>query len=641
MRFRLALVPLASLFFLVTSLSAQWNVDAFNPGANGQVDEITIQSDGRILVGGEFIGLGGGTGQLFTRYHLGRLNTDGTVDPSFDPGANAAVLAITRQFDDRILIGGSFTLVGGGGPGGIARSRIARLFYDGTVDSGFDPGMPGTVNTIVVQPDGKILVGLALNGSGNHLRRLNADGTADNSFIAVVDNAVNAIAVQTDGRILIAGNFTSINNFPRTHVARLNVDGTIDTSFNSGTNGSILGLALQPDGRVLLGGNFTRVSFGLGDVQRNFLARLNSDGTVDTSFDPGASAAVSTVRLEPDGTILVGGPFLFLGGGTGTVSRSHLGRLNADGSVDSTFDPGANLAIYSFALQQDGAVIVGGDLSSLGGGGMGANTRLRIGRLTSATSPGLLLNLSTRADVLTGEDVAIAGFVVSGTDAKTVLIRGLGPTLATLNVTNPLPNPTLTLFTGSLALATNSNWKDTQEVAIAATGKAPPDNREPAILRTLAPGSYTAVLSGQNNTTGVGLVEVYDLDASGSAFMSNISTRAFVGTGDSVLIGGFVSATGSVKVLVRALGPTLRQFNVSGVLADPTLGIFDANGTQIGASDNWEDAQRSEIQATGIAPPNALEPAVIITRPPSSTTAIVRGKNDSTGVALVEIYEIP
>jgi len=174
-----------------------------------------------------------------------------------------------------------------------------------------------------------------------------------------------------------------------------------------------------------------------------------------------------------------------------------------------------------------------------------------------------------------------------------------------------------------------------------ATGKAPPNALESAILRSLAPGNYTAIVRGKNNTTGVALVEAYDLDQSISTTLTNISTRGFVNTGNNVMIGGFISGNGAVNVIARALGPTLTQFGVPNVLADPTLELRDVNGTLIASNDNWKDTQQAEIQASGFAPPNAVESAIIVTRPAGNATAIVRGKNNTTGDALVEAYVLP
>ncbi len=255
---------------------------------------------------------------------------------------------------------------------------------------------------------------------------------------------------------------------------------------------------------------------------------------------------------------------------------------------------------------------------------------------------GQLLNISTRMKVLTGGSVLIGGFIVGGSGNTDVLLRALGPTLTQFGINGVLGDPTMELRDGTGALImSNDNWKDTQQAAIAATGKAPPNDLESAILHTYTPGNYTAIVRGKGNATGVALVEAYDIDQSPDITLTNISTRGFVDVGQEVMIGGFISGDGIVKVIVRALGPTLTQFGVPMVLADPTLELRDANGAVVASNDNWKDTQQAEIQASGKAPPNNNESAIIVTRPPANTTAIVSGKNNTTGNALVEVYILP
>ena len=255
-----------------------------------------------------------------------------------------------------------------------------------------------------------------------------------------------------------------------------------------------------------------------------------------------------------------------------------------------------------------------------------------------------LVNISTRLLVQTGAKVGIGGFIITGSDAKKVLIRGLGPTLTSFGVPNALQDPVLELHDGTGVVIANDDWKIPQETAIGATGMAPPDDHESAILLTLQPGSYTVIESGKNGTSGVGLIELYDLDAVGNAQLSNISTRGFVQTGANVMIGGFIvsGANGSVNLIVRALGPSLAQFGIASPLADPRLGLYDSNGTLIRLNDNWKDTQQTAIENTGgFKPPNDLDSAILVTLPTGNYTAIVSGKNGGTGVALVEVYRLP
>jgi len=253
-----------------------------------------------------------------------------------------------------------------------------------------------------------------------------------------------------------------------------------------------------------------------------------------------------------------------------------------------------------------------------------------------------LTSISTRVSVGTGNDVSIVGFIISGTQPKEVLIRGLGPTLGHFGVMNALQDPTLQLHSGNTVLASNNDWQSAPNSGQIPTNLRPPDPRESAILVTLAPGAYTAVEAGNNNTTGVGLVEVYDLNTAVFSELTSISTRGFVQTGDNVMIGGFINAGGndSTEVLVRALGPTLRSFGVTDALADPTISLANANVQIVASNDNWKSTQQGAIQVSGLAPPNDLEPAILITLPNAAHTAVVSAKNGATGVALVEVYKI-
>jgi hypothetical protein len=264
-----------------------------------------------------------------------------------------------------------------------------------------------------------------------------------------------------------------------------------------------------------------------------------------------------------------------------------------------------------------------------------------------------LLNISTRARVLTDEQVLIAGFIITGTEPKKVMIRGIGPSLNGVGVT--LSDPTLELHQGTTTLATNDNWKTksdgiSQQAEIEATTIPPANDLESAIVMTLSPGTYSAILAGKNRGTGVGVVEVYDLGQAANSRLANISTRGFVDTGDNVMIGGLIVRGGNVgasaKVLVRAIGPSLSGSGIQGPLQDPTLELHNASGTTVASNDNWKtkpdgSSQQVEIEATAIAPSNDLESALVQTLLPGNYTAVVRGKNNSTGVGLIETYNLP
>ena len=260
-------------------------------------------------------------------------------------------------------------------------------------------------------------------------------------------------------------------------------------------------------------------------------------------------------------------------------------------------------------------------------------------------SPSKALNISTRMFVDTGERVAIAGFIVTGDIAKKVLIRGIGPSLSNVGVPTPLANPVITLFDSSSTVVTsNDDWKNSPDAAeIMNSGLAPSNDLESAVIATLAPGQYTAQLTGNSGGTGNGVVEVYDLAGNTSTVVANLSTRGYVGAGDDVMIAGVIIGNGDSPILVfRALGPSLANFGIANPLLDPTLELYDSNGNQIAANDDWKLPQQQAVQATNLAPSNAKE-AVIVDAflSPGNYTAVVRGKNGATGVALVEAYRVP
>jgi hypothetical protein len=256
-----------------------------------------------------------------------------------------------------------------------------------------------------------------------------------------------------------------------------------------------------------------------------------------------------------------------------------------------------------------------------------------------------LNNVSTRMHVLTGERVLIGGFIITGADSKKIALRALGPSLASSGLTGLLNDPVLELHAadGSI-ITTNDNWQtDSGASDLTANSLAPANDEEAAIVRTLAPGVYTAIVRGNNESTGLGLIEIYDLSADSNSLLGNISTRGFVDMGDNVLIGGFIVGTGSSgRVAVRALGPSLSNIGIVGALADPLLELHDNNGTLIRTNDSWLlDPGATELLAAGLAPSNANEAAILSALAPGAYTAIVRGHGSNTGVALVEAYNLP
>ena len=263
-------------------------------------------------------------------------------------------------------------------------------------------------------------------------------------------------------------------------------------------------------------------------------------------------------------------------------------------------------------------------------------------------TPSQAMNISTRARVETGDNVLIGGFIITGNAAKKVIIRAIGPSLSQHGLSDVLADPTLDLYDGNSALLqSNDNWQDdpSQASQISASGLAPSNNLESAIIATLQPGNYTAIVRGKNSGQGIALAEVYDLDPAADSQLGNISGRSYVQTNDDVMIGGFIIGNniGATKVIVRAIGPSLSQSGLSNVLADPTLELYDGNGALLQSNDNWQDDadQAARISAASLAPSNSLESAISASLAPGNYTAIVRGKNNGIGIVIVEVYSFP
>ena len=264
---------------------------------------------------------------------------------------------------------------------------------------------------------------------------------------------------------------------------------------------------------------------------------------------------------------------------------------------------------------------------------------------TPTPTPAQLLNISTRTRVQTGDNILIGGLIITGNDPKRVLFRAIGPSVTSGGVPVPgrMADPVLELHdeNGALLLS-NDNWKDSpQRAEIEASGLAPKDDKESAILRSLRPGAYTAVLRGKDNTSGIALAEAYDLETGSDSVLANISSRGFVETDDNVMIGGFILGhhTASAKVLLRAIGPSLKN-TLPNALDNPFLQLHDRNGAPVATNDNWKDSQQAEIEATGIPPSHDLESALVRTLIPDAYTVIVRGTQNGVGVGVVEIYNI-
>ena len=666
-------------------VNSDGTVDSVFTGLSGATDyapqiyALATQADGKILVGGFFSSFNG-----VPHYNLVRLNANSTIDPTFN--ANAAtersVRALFIQPDGKILIAGNFVAVNG-----VARSRIARLNSDGTLDPSFDPGTGTNFTIFALTRDlaGNIYIGGAFetfNGVPRlNVAKLSPTGALDSTFNQAGGGANSPVLAMAqpdaNGGIVIGGFFSLYDGQPARRIARLNVTtGALDTGFtppsSTGFNNSVSGLALAPDGKYYAGGFFS----SFNGVSRSRVARLNSDGSLDATFaGPSVNSRVNVLALQ-NGKVFAGGVF--------SDPPGRLMRLTGTGALDPSFVTGTGIDIApansyvdipevtALAIQADNKLLIGGIFNQYNG-----IPRLGLARLTApgtstptptpatptppptptpsatpsptptptptatpTTTPTRLGNIATRLRVETGDNVLIGGFIVIGTQPKKIIVRAIGPSLP---LAGALANPVLELRNSSGDLiGSNDNWRDdpAQEFEIIATGIPPANDLESAIVETLpANGSaYTAIVRGLDNGTGIGVVEAYDLDQTVNSKLANISTRGFVQTGDDVLIGGLiVLGQNPLRVMVRAIGPSLP---LPGTLADPTLNLHDGNGTLVASNNDWREdpVQESAILATGIPPGNDLESAMVHNLAPGGYTAIVRGVNNTSGIAVVEAY---
>ncbi len=433
--------------------------------------------------------------------------------------------------------------------------------------------------------------------------------------------------ISNDGASLISPNGAARMNAPNNTQAPTTTGGLIQTSGETDLSGLLLVADVSLQGGVLSGS---------GAIAGTL---TNSGGYVSPGHSAGRISVVGDFTQGVDGTLIVenGGPLpndndqLTV---TGTATLG--GKLDVKLINGYTPDP-------ADTFNPIGAGTISGSFASVSANGTATVTADGVLLSTDPAIPSPQaakpLNISTRLNVQTNDNVLIAGFIVNGPagGTKKVLIRAIGPSLP---LSGALADPVLELHPSGGAVITNDNWKSDQQNEIAATGLQPTSDSESAIIATLPVGAHTAIVRGQNDGTGIGLVEVYDLEGENpDVQLANISTRGKVETGDNVMIGGFIiGGTEPTTVLVRALGPSLSASGVSGVLANPVLELHDLNGN-VTLNDDWRSTQALEIE-NSLPPSNDLESALSITLVPGAYTAIVRGSDDSTGVALVEVYNL-
>jgi hypothetical protein len=476
--------------------------------------------------------------------------------------------------------------------------------------------------TVIAQGGGNIIA----QGGGNVIAQGGGNILANDGATVIAQGGGNVIA-QGGGNIIAAGggNLQGSSNSR----AATGLTGYIQ---NGGeTNLSSCNIV----GPVTLNGG---VLSGSGVIQGNL---VNNGGYIAPGHSAGAIGVLGSFTQGANGTLVLenGGPRadqfdqLQVSGVANLGGKLDIRDINGyTPSTLDTFSPlGFNSATGSFSSVSSNAQLT-----------MTANGVLTsVNPSVPAPKAGQPLNIATRLNVLAGDNALIAGFIVTGPNGSTkkVLIRGIAPSLAAFGVPGTMADPLLELHKPDNSVVVNDNWQQGDASQIP-NDFAPSDPRESAIVATLTPGNYTAVLKGAHGETGVSLAEVYDLDPDSTAQLANIATRGFVNTGDNVMIGGFiVGGTEPTKVLVRAIGPSLSAFGVQGALPATTLELHDANGAVI-SNEGWRNTQETEIIATTIPPSNDNEAAILATLVPGNYTAVVRGKGNTTGIGLVEAYNL-
>jgi hypothetical protein len=522
---------------------------------------------------------------------------------------------------------------------------------------------------------------ITLSGSGSSMATLQFNGAN------IVNNALN-ISLLRPARIVDENGNSGLRNLAQNQsggvLSLLDFDLTVPGDFTNAGNMTIGTQGLGSSSFTVAGGHtYTQIEGAQLFEAETHLAgtltagatsiqggRLVANGTVNSNV------AIGAADLVPLGTMTINGNLALF-----SHAHLHFSLSGTNQGTDYDFIPVSGTATFAgdlevalnftpastdtFTVLTAGSpitgrfdnVVSGGRLNTTGVSGSlivnySGNNLVLSGFQAGALPAGKLLNIATRMRVQTGENVLIGGFIITGNDPKKVIIRGIGPSLAQF-FTGTLADPTLELYQGNTLLEMNDNWKtrsdgSSQQADVEATGIPPTNDLEAAIVRTLAPGAYTAILRGKGNTAGIGVMEAYDLNQAADSRFGNIATRGFVDTGDNVMIGGLIvgpTSGASAKVLVRAVGPSLSNFGVNGTLQDPTLELHNDSGTLISSNDNWKvrpdgTSQQAEIEDTGLQPSDDRESALVQMVAPGNYTAIVRGMSSGTGVGLVELYNL-
>ncbi len=566
----------------------------------------TLLPNGKVLVAGGNDGNGGPA-----------LASAELYDPASGTWTATGSLATARSLQTATLLSNGRVLIAGGRSSGV-RFASSELYdsASGTWTATGNLANARVRQTATLLPNGQVLVTGGVNSSGVATASAElydpagANWTATGNLLtARIDHTATLLS---NGGVLVAGGNDGSNALASAELYVGDAGGSVTTP---------------------TGNNVTVTS---GNASATFSQVASAGMTTFTPINPNsAGAPPSGFTIAPDA------PAYEI-----TTTATYTPPIEVSFTVSSVNDAVA-FSKLRILLAENGVLV---DRTSR----QDFNARLIYARVNSLSpfvlamtntafqNPSQLLNVATRLKVLNGDNVLIGGFIITGTVPKRVIILGIGPSLAQF-FSGTLANPTLELHQGNTLLQMNDDWKTDQQAEINATGLAPSNDLESAIVRTLDPGSYTAILRGKGDTTGIGVVQAYDLNQAADSKFGNIATRGFVDSGDNAMIGGFIigpASGGSTAVVVRAIGPSLTNFGVNGALPDPTVELHDGNGATIAFNDNWaDDASQSSIPQS-LKPSDPHESALYRVLPPGSYTAIMRGTGSSTGIGLVEVYNV-
>ncbi|HEV2806061.1 MAG TPA: hypothetical protein VGW57_14150 [Chthoniobacterales bacterium] len=489
-----------------------------------------------------------------------------------------------------------------------------------------------------------------IDETGGPIWRLSPNGTKT-QFAPGVGVPSSAMAFDRSGNLYIAAG---------TNILKLAPDGT-RTTFATGLSHPAA-LVFDRNDNLFANDDQTLYKFTRNGTKTVFATVPHS--VPDMAIDAAGNLFVSqgsaaAVKVAPGGTVSPfgvnsAGMFGIAVDGDGNVFMSEffggaVYKYSPDGTTRTVFSPAVGFSCGDINFDKSGNLYLNaqGQKSIFKFAPDGTKTVFASGlgfAAWSAWEParGHSVNLSTRMLVQTGENVLLGGFILAGTDPTTVAIRAIGPSLNSSGIADVLSDPILELHDNSGAvIKTNDNAGDTQASELQSYGMLPNNKLESAMVVTLQPGTYTTLVRDKTGGIGVGLVEVYDLNGATHSQLVNLSTRGYVEQGGAdVMIGGFIIGADGETVLLRAMGPSLAQAGVSHPLPDPTLSLFDSNGSLITSNNDWKDTHEVAIRATGIAPANDLESAILTTLTPGAYTAVVQSRDGATGVALVEVYNL-